>query len=88
MDTVNTHLKLYLILLVLVAVTVVGFLWWQTTRQSNEIPEGLGSELYQNQNTTSPAENLPIANPLENKPDSNPLTGTNPYSDIKTNPFK
>lgn len=27
-------------------------------------------------------------NPLENKPDVNPVSKTNPFSDIKTNPFK
>ena len=30
----------------------------------------------------------PQSNPMENSPDTNPVSKTNPFSDIKTNPFK
>lgn len=36
-------------------------------------------------------ENLPSIenpNPIENKPDLNPIDKTNPYKNIKTNPFE
>ncbi|OGN03200.1 MAG: hypothetical protein A2651_02210 [Candidatus Yanofskybacteria bacterium RIFCSPHIGHO2_01_FULL_42_12] len=80
-------MKASLVVIILVVFVVIGFLWWQTTqKQPSETQGGLGSELYQN--TENPAENLPAVNPLENKPEVNPLSDTNPFSDIKTNPFK
>ncbi len=82
----NTHLKIYLAVLVLVILTVAGFLWWQTLQKQSQPTEGLGSELYPT--TGNPADNLPAVNPLENKPAVNPLSGSNPFSDIKTNPFR
>ena len=30
----------------------------------------------------------PQSNPMENAPDTNPVSKTNPYSGVKTNPFK
>lgn len=84
----DTNLKAYLLMIFLVVIAVVGFFWWQINFKSTETPKGLGSELYQNQDTVNPAENLPAVNPLENKPEVNPLSETNPFSNIKTNPFK
>ncbi|MEK7121795.1 MAG: hypothetical protein AAB857_03765 [Patescibacteria group bacterium] len=81
----NTHLKIYLLVLILVALAIAGFFWWQG-RQSAETPSGLGSELYPE--TGNPADNLPAVNPLENKPAVNPLSESNPFTDIKTNPFR
>ncbi len=82
----NTHLKLYLLILLLAALVVVGFLWWQTTQEQDRPTEGLGGELYPE--TGNPADNLPTVNSLENKPEVNPLSGSNPFSEIKTNPFR
>ncbi len=82
----SAHLKTYLLIVILVVLAIAGFFWWQTDRQPAEAPGGLGSELYQE--STNPAENLPTGNPLENKPEVNPLSEANPFSDIKTNPFK
>lgn len=82
----GNHLKLYLLILFLVALIVAGFLWWQTLQKQGQPTEGLGGELYPT--TGNPADNLPAVNPLENKPAVNPLSGSNPFSDIKTNPFR
>jgi hypothetical protein len=83
----STHLKQYMLILILVALSVSGFLWWQTVQKKASQPtEGLGSKLYQK--TENPADNLPAVNPLENKPAVNPLSGSNPFTDIKTNPFR
>ena len=82
----SIHLKLYLLILILVALAVAGFFWWQTVRQSAETSSGLGSEIYQK--TGNPAENLPAVDSLGNKPEVNPLSKANPFSNIKTNPFK
>ena len=30
----------------------------------------------------------PQSNPMENAPDTNPVSKTNPFSNVKTNPFK
>ena len=79
------HLKLYVIALIVAVVAILGLWQWQkhqTTQAPIETPAGIGSDLYQN-----PANNLPAVNPLDNKPDVNPLTQTNPYKNIKTNPF-
>lgn len=81
----NKHLKLYLIALIVIVAAIIGFLQWQkykTAQAPIETPAGIGSDLYQN-----PANNLPAVNPLDNKPEVNPLTQTNPYKNIKTNPF-
>lgn len=81
----NQHLKLYLIAFIVAVAAILGFLQWQkyqTAQAPAEKPAGIGSDLYQN-----PANNLPAVNPLSDKPDVNPLTQTNPYSNIKTNPF-
>ena len=83
----SANLKLYLPTIVLIIIAVIGFFWWQINLQPTEPPKGLGSELYQNQNIINPADNLPAVNPLENKPEANPLSGTNPFSNVKTNPF-
>ncbi|OGM99071.1 MAG: hypothetical protein A2736_02000 [Candidatus Yanofskybacteria bacterium RIFCSPHIGHO2_01_FULL_41_27] len=85
----NSHLKSYLIILIVAVAAIFGFLQWQkyqTVQAPAEKPAGIGSDLYQQ--AGNPADNLPAINPLENKPDTNPLTQTNPYSNIKTNPFK
>lgn len=79
----SNNFKTHLLIMVLVAFSIVGFFWWQTNRKT---PKGFGSELYQK--TVNPAENLPAVNPLENKPEVNPLSKANPFSSIKTNPFK
>lgn len=78
---------MYLAVLILAALIIVVFLWRQSIQnKSSETPEGLGSELYQK--TENPAQNLPTVNPLENKPEVNPLSDANPFSGIKTNPFR
>jgi len=87
-------MKMYLLALIIVVLAVAGFLWWQTIsqeetgQQPTETPtqDGLGNELYQN--IENPADSLPAVNPLENKPEVNPLNEANPFSNIKTNPFK
>lgn len=84
------NLKLYLLIVILVVLAVVGFVVWQNSQKEVIKPAeeagGLGSELYQK--SGNPAENLPVVNPLENKPEVNPLSETNPFSGVKTNPFK
>ncbi len=55
-------------------------------QKQDQPTEGLGGELYPE--TGNPADNLPAVNPLENKPAVNPLSGSNPFSEIKTNPFR
>ena len=83
----SNHFKTYLAMLILVALVLVVFLWRESIRnKSSETQGGLGSDLYQK--TENPAQNLPTVNPLKNKPEFNPLSEANPFSGIKTNPFK
>ena len=61
-----------LLLLILLG---VGFWYLQSKKDSVEIPT---KEVIPSINT----------NPLENKPNINPVDQTNPFKNIKTNPFE
>lgn len=81
--------KLYLIIAAAAAAVAV-FWWWRQTNEKivapTPTPGGIGSDLYQK--AGNPAEKLPEVNPLGNKPDTNPLSETNPFKNVKTNPFE
>lgn len=84
--------KLYLIIAAIAVVVAAAavFWWWRQTKEQvvapTPTPGGMGSELYQK--VENPGEKLPEVNPLGNKPDTNPLSETNPFKNVKTNPFK
>jgi len=75
--------KSYLIAIVSGVVLLIllgaGYWYWQSKKSDVEVADGATNE-----------EVLPpfSVNPLENKPDINPVDQTNPFKNIKTNPFE
>ncbi|MBI2670197.1 MAG: hypothetical protein HYX20_03570 [Candidatus Yanofskybacteria bacterium] len=85
------RVKLYVFAIIIIAAIAV-LLWRLRIRQQviapvvTPTPGGIGSDLYQK--AENPGDKLPELNPLSNKPDTNPLSQTNPFKNVKTNPFK
>ncbi len=72
----NTKSVLTAIVVVLVVAGIgAGFYFYQ---QQKESPD----------NAQAPAPSYGTEAPLENKPDVNPVDKTNPFKDVKTNPFE
>ncbi len=80
------------VLIVVLIAAAVGYWYYKKSREAPEINAI--------QNAGNAAEDLgksasqgvlpsidPQSNPMENAPDTNPVSKTNPFSDIKTNPF-
>lgn len=81
--------------IIIVIVIVVGVIYWSSQRQAGTGGEGVGAEqqaveeLSKTIGESAAVPTLDIGgNPLENLPDTNPVTKTNPFKDIKTNPFE
>jgi hypothetical protein len=65
--------------IVLLILLGTGFWYWQTKKNSIIItPEVINEAVVP----------LVSTNPLDNKPNINPIDQTNPYKNIKTNPFQ
>ena len=74
--------KYIIIILVLLILVLVGggYYWhWQSKKSGAEVITETANE-----------GSLPSVstNPLDNKPNVNPIDQTNPYKNIKTNPFE
>jgi flagellar basal body-associated protein FliL len=52
------------------------------------ILSGVGYWYWQSQKTETKTVPSVSTNPLDNKPDINPVDQTNPFKNIKTNPFE
>lgn len=77
------------IVLVVAAMAIVLVLVIKSKQDKGRVFENVGNE--SDTITEKAAEGtLPDlnANPLKKAPDTNPVSKTNPYSDIKTNPFE
>ncbi len=81
------------ILLFILIISAAGYWYYQKSRKATEVgaiqqagdaAEDLSKKASQG---VLPSIN-PGSNPLENAPDTNPVSKTNPFSGIKTNPFK
>lgn len=87
--------KLLISVLVLLILVGGGYFWW-VKYYKKPAPSAVEQAITDIQNTVESvnqkvAEGLfgaTTANPLENVPNINPYKNTNPFSDIKTNPFK
>ena len=64
-----------------IAAIAVGWWYYQKSAGSDAVKENLGTEAAKG---TLPSINT---NPMENAPDTNPVSKTNPFSNLKTNPF-
>lgn len=86
--------KLLIIILVVVVLVLVGgvLYYWETRTQKSSAEQAVNDAQETvdsiNENLGESLFGTTTANPLENVPDVNPYKNTNPFSDIKTNPFK
>lgn len=85
------------VIFVIIAVLIVGlaigsYFSWSAWKKSKIDKEKLKVDIEQTENDTSiPLSLVPVevgVDPLENKPDINPISNTNPFSNIKINPFE
>ncbi|MBU4480606.1 hypothetical protein KKG48_04170 [Patescibacteria group bacterium] len=95
---VNKKFLIGLVAMVAVLIIAVAGYWcYQYYQKTNKVKVTSPNAIEQ---AGSVAENLskqasqgvlpeinPQSNPMENAPDTNPMSKTNPFSDIKTNPF-
>mgnify|MGYP007082065169 CR=1 FL=1 len=73
--------KKYIIIistLVILGLAVGGYCWYWQSKKAGQ-PSESSSEVITPSVST---------NPLENKPNVNPIDQTNPFKNVKTNPFK
>lgn len=93
----NKKLLIGISAVVLIVAAVAAGFWYSQYYQKS--PEVTGTDAIQQ--ASSAVENLgesasqgvlpsidPQSNPIENMPDTNPVSKTNPFSGVKTNPFK
>ena len=84
-----------LVVTIVVAIIVVVLLgaayWWFGLREV-KTPEEKATESFEKSLQSAGAGTLPeinpLSNPLEEVPDINAVSKTNPFKDIKTNPFE
>lgn len=83
------------IAIVIVGMAVAGYWYYQKSQKNKDaglrtIQEAsrAADELSESASRGVLPSIDPGSNPLENAPDVNPISKTNPFADIKTNPFK
>ena len=71
-----------------------GYIFWRQNKkvELQEAPPAINQAGEEAEKITETATqgvlpSLEVANPLENRPSVNPVDQTNPFKDIKTNPF-
>ncbi len=82
-----------IVLAVVLAAGVGGYLYYQKSRKAVESDAiqnagNIADDLSKNAGQGVLPSIDPKSNPLENAPDTNPVSKTNPFSGVKTNPFK
>lgn len=82
----QTHIshRTGIVILAVVAVLIVG-VWFAFLRQS---PPSTEQPSVDYSAPVVPSYTTPSANPYETAPEVNPVEKTNPFSDLKTNPFE
>lgn len=74
----------FLILIIVVVLGLLGYFYWNKTKKVDtdikilDTTDNITQEVLPEINT----------NPLKNNPEINPVDKTNPFKDIKTNPFE
>ncbi|TSC96387.1 MAG: hypothetical protein Athens071426_347 [Parcubacteria group bacterium Athens0714_26] len=86
---------LILLIVVVLLIGVTGYLYWIKLKKSASLDQSAiqnAGDAAQKITDSATQGVLPSintqSNPLENAPDINPTSKTNPFSNIKTNPFK
>jgi flagellar basal body-associated protein FliL len=87
--------KLLISVLVLLILGLAGYYLWfyKKSAPSAATAEQAVTDMQKtvesiNQNVTEGVFGTTTANPMENVPNVNPYKNTNPFSDMKTNPFQ
>lgn len=90
--------KTFIILIVLIAIVLLialgagGYIYWNKWKKLNAAKDALEKTGEATETITNSATKgvLPSlgTNPLENKPDINPADKSNPFKNIKINPFE
>lgn len=89
-------IRIPILIIAIVAIAMLaigGYLWWSEKSKTGgtQLGDLEKLNLTEDKITDSAVKGvLPSiqTNPLEEKPDLNPVDKTNPYKNIKTNPFK
>jgi cytoskeletal protein RodZ len=87
--------KLLIAFVVAIVLLAAGYWYWQNARVAPTLEEanlnqvGDSVEALNDSVTQGVLPSLDVpSNPLSDVPDVNPVTKTNPYSGVKTNPFR
>jgi predicted negative regulator of RcsB-dependent stress response len=84
-------MKKFLVIIILIILVVAGYFAWKTFIYKT--PEEKAAEALQKSLESAAAGVLPemkteLSNPLEKMPETNPVSKTNPFKNIKINPFE
>ncbi|MBU4348247.1 hypothetical protein KJ671_01940 [Patescibacteria group bacterium] len=60
----------------------------KVVNELQEVTESITESVVQGSTIPSLGDTTKVTNPLENVQDTNPYSNTNPFSDIKVNPFE
>ncbi len=86
--------KTLLIVLVIVLLVLGGYYYWKTKIQKSVVEQAIEDVQKTTQSVNDAALQgvLPAIdtniNPIKNAPDTNPYSNTNPFLDVKVNPFE
>lgn len=85
--------KILISILVLLILGVVSYYWWFYKKPAPSTAEQVVTDIQKtvesiNQNVAESVFGAATVNSMEDVPDVNPYKNTNPFSDIKTNPFQ
>lgn len=89
----NKYLLFLIIIILIIGAGIAGYFYWTDWRKTPEEKAlEMANEAVEKITESATQGVLPElggqTNALEDKPDINPVSQTNPFSGIKTNPFK
>ncbi len=92
----NKKILIIITVVLLIGLGIVGYFYWQKSKAPELTPEeqaleqaGEAAGKITESATQGTLPSLDVnKNPLEKAPDINPVGQSNPFKDIKTNPFK
>ncbi len=86
----NKKLLIGTVVVLVVAAAAFGYWYYQRNKAENALEQAGG--FLKNLTDRAVKGVLPSidpkSNPMENAPDTNPVSKTNPFTGVKTNPFK
>lgn len=77
------------ILIILAVALIIGYLYWKSIQQpEKKAAEPLQKSIESAASAGTLPDIAPVSNPLEKMPQLNPIEETNPFKNLKTNPFE